>query len=168
MSFDIFFQPLRYGTETVEMTNPFTGEVVSGPANEPLSPAELKAVKAVLNRVHARRGEESDSWVVALKDGGGAEIFTDGLERGCMIAIRGLTPNLTQFLFDFLKAGNWGMLPAMEETVVITATPQALTGVPDDFPEVVVCQSANELDVLLSKGVRAWQAYRDHVVGRQP
>jgi hypothetical protein len=81
-----------------------------------------------------------------------------------MIALRGITPEISQFLFDFLKAGNLVMVPAMEHAVAITASPGSVRGVPDDFPRLVTCGSAQETAVLLCEGVQAWQAYRDQVV----
>ncbi|HQU44202.1 MAG TPA: hypothetical protein PK867_15385 [Pirellulales bacterium] len=167
MSFDIFFQPFRYGKQTVEVENPFTGEVQSTHANEPLTPAELKAVEAVIRGADARTPGQSDHYAIELEDGGSAAIFSGGLERGCMVAIHGLTPNLTEFLFGLLKAGNWAMLPAMEDTVLITTSPGSMKGIPDGFPELVVCESVEELDVLLSRGVHAWQKLRDRLFGSQ-
>jgi hypothetical protein len=57
------------------------------------------------------------------------------------------------------------MLPAMEDNVAITTSPESMKGIPDDFPAVVVCNSVEELAVLLADGVGAWEKYRDHVVG---
>jgi hypothetical protein len=52
---------------------------------------------------------------VDFNDGGAAEVFADRLKSGCMVALRGMTPEVSQFLFELLKAGNWVMLPAMED-----------------------------------------------------
>ena len=83
-----------------------------------------------------------------------------------MVALRGITPGLLQFLIDLLKAGNWSMVPAMEDIVAIVPSLESVKkNVPDDFPKIVVCNSADELGILLSGGFRAWKKYRDHVVG---
>ena len=74
----------------------------------------------LLKRV-AQGPDEYGNYRVELLDGGRAEVSGDHLEMGCMVTLRGLTPNLTQFLFDFLKAGSWVMLPVMEDLVAITA-----------------------------------------------
>jgi hypothetical protein len=165
MSFDIFFQPCRFTGSPVVKKNPFTGDPRSVLPNEPLSATELKAVQHVLKRANAHGPDEHGCYVVQLDDGGGAEVFGSELATGCMVALGGMTVDLLQFLFDLLKAGNWVMLPAMEDAVAIMTSPGCLKGTPDDFPRVVVCKSAAELGVLLSNGVQAWEKYRDQVVG---
>jgi hypothetical protein len=163
MSFDIFFQPCRF-TGTAEIKkNPFTGEALSVPLNEPLSDVELQAVQQVLKRANAQGPDDQGCYVVQLEDGGEAEVFGSDLANSCMVALQGMTDDLLRFLFDLLKAGNWVMLPAMEDPVAITTSPGILRGIPDDFPRVVTCNSAAELGVLLSSGVHAWEEYRDQV-----
>jgi hypothetical protein len=165
MSFDIFFQTARFSEQPVVEKNPFTGEALTVLPEEPLSAAEVKAVQRVLQRVQAQGPDEHGCYVVELEDGGVAEVFADELNAGCMVALRGITPRLVYFLFDLLQAGNWVMLPATEDAVAITTSPGSLKGVPEDFPRVVVCDSAEEVGALLTKGVREWQAYRDRIVG---
>jgi len=157
VSFDIFFQPCRFTGSSVEQKNPFTGEVRSVLANEPLNSAELEAVRKVLWQAKAGGPDEQGCYVVQLGDGGGAEVFGDDLATGCMVALRGMTPDLSRFLYNLLKAGNWVMLPAMEDAMAITAAPGAMRGIPDDFPRVVACNSAEELAALLAGGIGAWE-----------
>ncbi len=83
-----------------------------------------------------------------------------------MVAVRGITPELTQFLFDMLQAGNWVMLPVTEDFVAITTAPESIKGIPDGFPEIVTVNTADEVAVLVHKGVQAWQEYRDNAAGR--
>lgn len=165
MSFDIFFQPCRFGGKPVKRKNPFTGEEQSAVPNEPLTPAELRAVREVLKKANAAGPDQFGCYVVGCANGGMAEVYGDDLANSCMAALRGMTPGLVQFLFDLLKAGNWVMLPAMEGNVAITYSPERLWGTPEDFPRVVTCQSADELGAMLSGGFATWQAYRDAVVG---
>ena len=165
MSFDIFFQSCRYADKPVEKKNPFTGKVETVLPSEPLTAAEVAAVQGILKQANARGPDEHDCYVVDLADGGRAEVFAKNLSKSCMVALRGMTPHLLQFLYDLLKAGNWVMIPAMEDAAAITTSPERLKGVPEDFPKIVVCNSATELGVLLSKGVQAWQEYRDQIVG---
>jgi hypothetical protein len=54
------------------------------------------------------------------------------------------------------------MIPAMEDVVAIACSEKNL---PEEFPKLVVCNSADELGVLLSKGFGAWKKYRDQIVG---
>jgi hypothetical protein len=167
MSFDIFFQPCRFGDRPIERMNPLTGKPQSSLPNEPLTPAELDAVRHLLERTEAAGPDEHGCYVVRFGDGGGAEVFGGDLRTGCMVAVRGITPDLLQFLIDLLRAGNWVMLPAMEGDIAITASPESLRGVPDGFPRVVICDSAEELGVLLTDGFGAWQRYRDQVAGSE-
>ena len=160
MSFDIFFQPCRYGATPVEQRDPSTGQIESVLPNEPLTDAELNTVRAVLCKATIHRRDESGCHVVAVDDGGEAEVYADNLDRGCMVALRGITPGLLQFLIDLLKAGNWSMVPAMEDIVAIVPSLECVKSVPDNFPRRVVCNSAGELGVLLSGGFDAWKKYR--------
>ena len=168
MSFDIFFQPCRFGGKPVTKQNPFTGKGESLVPNEPLTPAEVKAVRAVLKRASAEGPDEFGYFVVETADGGGAEVSGDHLSESCMVSIRGLTPGLLTFLMDLLTAGTWVMLPAMEGNIAITTSPDHVKGVPEDFPEVVTCTSAEDLGILLSGGLKAWKKYRDQVVREVP
>lgn len=165
MSFDIFFQPCRYGTELVEQRNPVTGQVKSVLPNEPLTPAELQAVQSVLDRVTIHRPNKSGCHVVGVEDDGKAEVFGDDLGSGCMVALRGITPALLQFLIDLLRAGNWSMVAVMDDIVAIVSSLESVKSVPDDFPKIIVCNSADELGILLSGGFAAWKKYRDQAVG---
>ena len=163
MSFDIFFAPCRYGSKPVKQKNPFTGKEESVLPNETLTVAELEAVRELLKRANAPAPDAYGCYFVEFDDGGGAEIFGRDLSKGCMVAVRGITPIFLQFLIDLLKAGNWVMCPAMEDNIAVTCSPECLKGVPDDFPKVVICNSADELGVLLSDGFLAWKKYRDVV-----
>src|SRR4051812_35308962 len=100
MSFDIIFQPCGSAGAAVEETNPFTGEVQSVRYNESLNAAELKAVQKVLKQAKASGPDERGCYVVELADGGGAEVFGNDLGTGCVVALRGITPDVSQFLFD--------------------------------------------------------------------
>ena len=165
MSFDIFFQPCHFGAIPVEKRNPFTGETKPVLPVEPLTDTELGGVQAVLTKATTRGPDKFGRHVVGFKDGGRAEVFAGDLETGCMVAVRGITPGLLQFLIDLLKAGNWGMIAAMEDSVFIVSSLESAKGVPDDFPEMVVCNSADELGVLLSGGFNSWKKYRDQIAG---
>jgi hypothetical protein len=51
MSFGLFFQPCRSGTEPVERKNPFTGEVQTSVPVESLSAEDVLAIRGVLTFV---------------------------------------------------------------------------------------------------------------------
>jgi hypothetical protein len=166
MSFDIFFYTGRFAGKPVVKKHPVTGKARTVLPEAPLSIAEVEAVREVLKRVEAQRPDEHQ-WCVELSDGGRAEVSAGNLEWGCMVTLRGLTPYLTHFLFDLLKAGNWVMLPVMKDLVAITASPGSTKGIPEGFPKIVVCHSPDEMGLLLTNGVKAWQRYRDQIVGNE-
>ena len=165
MSFDVFFQPAQFSDDAIEQTNPFTGEVLSVVPMVPLAGSELDAVRQVLKGATSHGPDDFGCHVVKFQDGGVAQIFASELERGCMAALRGITPDLLQFLYDMLVAGRWVMLPAMENPVSITTPSSSVSGLPEDFLEVVECKSAAELGVLLNDGFQTWKKYRDQVLG---
>lgn len=163
MSFDLFFQPCRFDGTTVIRNNPFTGQPADVPRNATLTSAELAAVRRLLDEA-GKGPDEHGCWLVTFPDGGSAEIFGSNLEEGCMAALRGLTDDLVRFLHALLVAGDWVVVPATDEPLAIAASKSAMRGAPEDFPEVVVCASADELGTLLSRGVDAWREYRDRVL----
>jgi hypothetical protein len=125
----------------------------------------LSAVEQVLNQAKARGPSQHDCYVVNLGDGGGAEVFSRDLATDCMVALRGLTPDLLRFLFDLLAAGKWVMIPASVDAVAIATSQEAFVSVPKSFPRSVICSSPDELAGLLANGVHAWEKYRDRFVG---
>jgi hypothetical protein len=164
MSFDIFFQPCRFGQVAVEQRNPFTGKATNVFPAESLTPDEMAAVRNVLARVNAPGGNQRDYYRVELNDGGSAEVYAANLEKGCMVALRGITSDALQFLFDILSAGNWSMLPAMEDSRAIALSSESFKNLPEGFPPTVLIQSPAELGILLKDGFEAWKAFRDRVV----
>lgn len=147
MSFDLFFQPCRFAGS----------DGVVGPRNEPLTDGEVQAVRSVLARVCPVGPNQHQCWRVGVGDGGSAELFGTDLRTGCMIALRGTTPDLVQWLFSLLVAGNWVLLPAQEKPCVVTASMDAIRGIPDGFPEVVLCESSDGLGALLAGGIEDGQ-----------
>jgi hypothetical protein len=141
MSFDVFFQPCRFGCIT-------EGEQ----SNEPLTAVEEQAVRNLLAHACPSGPDEHHCWVVQVGDGGSAEVFGKDLSAACMFALHDFTPDLVQLMFDLLVAGNWVMLPAQDGPGAIAASVDALRGVPDGFPEVAICGSADALGVLLGGG----------------
>jgi hypothetical protein len=140
MSFDIFFQPCRFAPATEEQ-DPGTGQARKILPNEPLTAIELAAVQKVLAELNASGADQFGCYRLEFEDGGSAEVFGQNLERGCMVALRGLTKDILRFLFDFLRAGNWVMIPAMRETRAIATSLSSFKHVPEGFPPAVVCQS---------------------------
>jgi len=95
----------------------------------------------------------------------GAAKFT-----GCAFHIRGMSPHLVSFILEIAKAGDMVILPAMEDFVPILSSPeqkvQLPSGLAQDGPEPVVCESPAELEALLSGGHAGWQRYRNQVLNQ--
>jgi hypothetical protein len=164
MSFALFYQPSRCKVNAVERKNPFSGGTQSARQLEPLSVEDVGRVQAVLAAVRARGPDEFGCFVVQFDDGGEAEVYASDLETGCMVAVRGLTPDLVLFLYDFLVAAAWVLLPAMEGNPAIVSSPGVASEFADSFPEMV-CGSPEELGAILSGGFDTWKKYRDQVLG---
>jgi hypothetical protein len=167
MSFDIFFQPCRFSSKSVDKKQAKSSTTKSTVEVERLGTAELEAVQRTIERWTIQGPDKFSCHIIGVEDGGEAEVFTDDFGTGCMIALRGITPGMLQFLIDLLKAGNWGMIPVMEDLVVIVPSLESLKNLPVTFPRVVVCNSANELGILLSKGFSTWEKYRNQVIGKK-
>lgn len=167
MSFDIHFLTGRFGEAPIEPGDPPRRKTRTGLPEEFLTNEELAAVEQVFRQAYAKGPDDLGCYTIELEDGGSAEVYASQLARGCMVALRGITPNLCQFLFHLLKAGNWVMLPVMEDSIAITTAPERLRNIPDNFPEVVICNSPTELGALLARGVWAWSEYRNQVLRDQ-
>ena len=154
VSFDIFFQPCRFAATAARAEDP-DRTPIEGPDNEPLTPVEEEAVRSLLTRACRGGPDGHGCWLVEVGDGGSAEVFGQDLGKSCMFAVRGMTPDLVRLMFDILVAGNWVMLPAHEGSGAIAASMDAVRVVPEGFPDVVVCESADALGALLTGGVEA-------------
>jgi hypothetical protein len=151
LSFDVFFQPCR-----------FAETAVAGP----ITAAEERAVRSILARACPGGPDEHHCWAVSVGDGGNAEVFGQDLRNGCMFALRVMTRDLVQLMFDVLVAGNWVMLPAQEEARAIAVSRGAVHRIPDGFPELVICESVEGLGALLAVEIEAWAMYRDRAANR--
>jgi hypothetical protein len=163
MSFDISCSPWKLDDKESLVTNPFTQEVTSQRMGKPLSPSELKAVKALFKKVKAKESVDDGFYSIDFRDGGSAEVFTEDLATGCMVALRGITHDVLTFLVGLAQAGNWVMRVPMEEPLEIFPSDESSKANPPASLTRVVCDSPDQLEILLTKGFRAWKHYRDQV-----
>ena len=167
MSFDLFYMSSHWGNEPVDQKNPWTGEVHVAKPRLPMTPDELSAVAGLLSAAAPKGPDAHNCYVVEFPDGGGAEVFASNLSEGFMVAIRRrLSPAFLEFLFRLMKVGNLLMCPEMEDDVTVGASERSFDEAPDDWPNRIVCNSAEELGLLLSNGFDAWKHYRDEASGR--
>jgi hypothetical protein len=164
MSFDIFYLPCRFDEKETQFTDRLTGEVRSCRKNQPLTAADLESVKELLNRVNARIPDGCAFYSVDFPDGGSALIFSStDMQRGWMVALRGITADVLAFLLELARVGNMLFRPAMEEVVNVVPSVEHLKKVPSDWENLVACDSPGQLGIILSRGFSAWKRYRDQV-----
>jgi hypothetical protein len=126
----------------------------------------LSAVKTVLDEAKTTSTGDDGCYLVVFQDGGAAEIFVSNLRNGFMVAVRNdFTPSLLDFLYQLLKAGKMLMCPTAEDPMTIGASDSSFREAPDDVPRQIVCNSSEELQILLSKGIEEWRRFRDQVIG---
>jgi hypothetical protein len=125
-------------------------------------PKEAQAVSDVLTRAGASPADARGCRAVRFEDGGSAEIYGKDLGRGCMVALRGISPAVARLLFDVMVAGRWVLKPG-DETAFVVAASQVPT--PEGYERVVVASSGEEVAALLAGGVAAWKKFRDEAVG---
>ena len=167
MSFDLFYISSHWGSEEVEQENKWTGEMQTVRPSLPMNADELLPVQALLDDAKTTGSDDDGYYAVEFQDGGRAEVFVSDLSTGLMVAVRsGFTSALLDFLFRLLKVGNLLMCPAMENAMTIGASETSFQEAPDGLPQKVVCNSPEELGVLLSEGFDNWKGYRDQVVGQ--
>jgi hypothetical protein len=170
MSFDIHYHTCNLGEKKKKVTNPFTRQTMDVFADDGLTADECAAVSKLLANAKAKGPDQLGCWVVKFRDGGGAEVFLDNLDgsgtcEGCMVSISGITPNLVNFIYDLARVGNMVMTPVIEESVSVVTSAEQQKKIKARWPDAVVVGSADGLQVLLDKGVGAWQKYRDRAVG---
>lgn len=169
MSFDIFYQTSRLSEQIEETTNPFTGEVMQKPIGETVTPDEREALLKLLS-TRGANADEMGGYLVDFADGAGVELQFGGLAdeaefSGGMASLRGLTSELSSFLYELADTGNLVMLPAMEESRPLVTSDETAARVTSRWPDTLVMASAEELAAFLGQGVAGWAAYRDRVMG---
>jgi len=162
MSFDIHFFPCRFCSEPVERIDQETGKSRSVLPNEPLTDDELAAVRQLLENYRENESQDPDFYAIRCADGGTADVYASDLKMRCMIALRGYTRGIGDFLMELLKAGNWVMVP--NGPPAVAASKAAFKSVPANFLPTVVCESSDELGRIINQRFPAWRDYRDHIV----
>ena len=141
-------------------------------------PAEVmrEAVQAVLDSTDFTGPSELGFYLVRFPDGVSVEFLAGGLSgtqkfTGCAFFIRGMSPHLIRFIFEVAKAGDMGIIPMMEDSVMIFPSMEQLHQLPLNYPPKgcrrVVCASPEELECLMTGGYSGWQKYRNYVMNEK-
>lgn len=169
MSFDVFLQTCNLSDKTEDAVNPFTGKAIRKPVGESVTDEERSALKETLASAGARNPDEHGCYVPQLSDGSTAEVFFGGLAddpefSGGMIALRGLSIEMTRFMWSLAESGNLVIIPAMEGDLTIVTSTANAQRVASRWPNATVVDSPDELHVILTKGFDGWKQFRDQVV----
>jgi hypothetical protein len=151
MSFDVFLQRFE-GGEAVQV--------------------DPRPVLAVLRGFTYRGPDEFGFYVVAFPDEVEVEFSAKGLESdgpldGCAFHIQAFGDPLMNFILEIARAGDMVIVPAMDGNLLILVSEAQISEVPADLrhdSQAVVASSAAELGAVLSGGLAAWSAYREHVL----
>ncbi|MAT13853.1 MAG: hypothetical protein CMJ46_01120 [Planctomyces sp.] len=166
MSFDIFYMSSHFASEYTEQRNKVSGEVQSVRQNLPLTSAEISAVQELIQTARVKSNEEVSCDYLGFPDGGYAELYASDINFGFMLVIRsGFSPNLLNFLYRLLEDGNLLLCFPSEDLVMVGAKESSFDEAPEGMPPKVVCNSPEELGMILADDLDAWKRYRDHVVG---
>ena len=87
--------------------------------------------------------------------------------QGAMIALRGLSDSICDFIYKFCVASSCVAIPAMDPGCVLVPDDNMVADFPNgftnDFP-VVHIRSGADVGVALDGGYDAWAAFRDRVL----
>jgi hypothetical protein len=110
---------------------------------------------------------------LTLHDGAHVEMYATGLHtdaepfQGAMIAIRGLSDSICDFIYNMCVASSCVAVPTMDPGCVLVPEECMINDFPDgfinDFP-VVHIRSGQDVGIALDGGYDAWAAFRDRVI----
>jgi hypothetical protein len=141
-------------------------------ASETDAPANAAAARAVLTRHKYQVAPDSDLYSVELGDGSHLELSAAGLDgtasepfTGGMLILRGLSPEICEFLFEFARAAGCVILPAMEGPTVLIPREDLAASLPAELDdrERIPINCGSDVAAALTGGDAAWQAFRDRV-----
>lgn len=152
MSFDVFTQAFRDGDS---------------------APANADAARSILSQVRHIHEPEHNFYGVEFADGSHLEIYAGGLDgresfTGVMFALRGTSELIGNFMFEFTRASDCVLLPAMDPPCILLTDTDQERHLPPDLVEnfqVIPISNGAELLAALEGGLDTWRAYRDRVIG---
>ncbi len=137
--------------------------------------ANRSAARAFVESIDYQLDPQFNAYSLTLSDGVTVEMYATGLHtetesfRGAMIALRGLSDSICEFIYNFCVASSCIAIPSMEPGCVLVPDESMIADFPDgfinDFP-VVSIRSGADVGVVLDGGYDAWAAFRDRVLRR--
>jgi hypothetical protein len=135
---------------------------------------DASAARKVLDRLPYTHEAQSNHYDIRFPDGSHVELSSGGLHNeekfdGAMFILRAgsLSPTVMQLIYDFALAGRLAVFPAMDPPLVLLPLSEMLNDLPPDVLQdirPINFSSGQELGILLSRGFRAWEQYRDQVI----
>ena len=172
MSFDIYFLTSRQKKDQVESENPFTGEKSLTNLPSPITEDERYLIKDILSKYGATQPDRFGFYSPVLEDGTTLEMNFKGLYddpefTGGAIHLRESSIATFNFIFKVAAAGNFIVIPVMEDNPTIVTSLEIEQSINSEFPNVVVVTNGSELAEVISGGINVWEKYRDKVVNKQ-
>lgn len=168
---DIYYLTSNPGTRTEPRVNPFMRQVQTVPVDD-LTDVEWAAVLRLLHAHDASGPNKFGNYVLNSPDGGtaGIEIDADYLHDtgrcDCLlVSLQTLTAGLLGFLWALSQNVGLTAVPMLADAVTLVVSEEQRQRIIGRWPDAVVVGSPQELELILSAGVAAWQAYRDQAVG---
>ena len=135
--------------------------------------ADRAAARAFVDSIEHRLEPEFNAYSLTLHDGASVEMYATGLHtdaeafQGAMIALRGLSDSVCDFIYNFCVASSCIAIPAMDPGCVLVPDESMIGDFPDgftdDFP-IVHIQSGADVGIALEGGYDAWAAFRDRML----
>lgn len=135
--------------------------------------ANRDAARAFLDTIEHKVEPEFNAYSLTLHDGANVEIYAAGLHgdaeafQGAMIALRGFSDSICDFIYNFCIASSCIAIPAMEASCVLVPEESMTRDLPDGFTDdfaVILIQSGSDVGIALEGGYDAWAAIRDRIL----
>jgi hypothetical protein len=142
--FSLGLHTRNLGTQTRQMTNPFTSERVTVHIDDGMTPAETEAASSLLADAGATKADPDGFRKVVFPDGSyahmnlrsaGAEIEVSG----------GVTIDLVEFIFRLALASGMIVQSTIDPDVVAILPGQHHAGIGNRWPDATQIHSAHEL-----------------------
>lgn len=135
--------------------------------------ANRDTARALVDSIDHLFDPEFGVYDLTLKDGAHVEMYASGLHtdaerfQGAMIALRGLSDSICDFIYSFCVASSCIAFPVMDPNCVLVPDEKMAAefpdGLTDAFP-VVHIRSGADVRVALDGGYDAWAEFRDRIL----
>jgi hypothetical protein len=131
---------------------------------------DIQAARAVLQR---HRYQEDDGYYnIEFEDKSELELFSSAPRdsAGGMIALRGSSDGIGQFIFEYAQAGGCAVIVAMEPPTALLPIDGIETHLPEEVRknfQILRVNNGAEVLAAINGGYNGWKRYRDRVMSTQ-